>query len=270
MSAVRRFRDQLSDWVPWWLSDREAASGESVGYRFIWTLAATLDVYLQWLLDGILAGQPGEGDPSALPLIARTRGITRGKYETDAEHAARLRSWRTEWLEAGSQRGIIRQLFAYLRGGSNPVSARVVNRAGNMTYISPAGGITTGTLAWNWDGVTYPSRATRWWEQWLVLYTTEFAFAAGTWGDGSLWGDDPNLGFGLSIGRVDADMLRGLCAEFKSAHTALFGIIFCSSTAAYQAASAVLPDGQWGSWGDNAAARLASHRDVTVSRYMVF
>jgi hypothetical protein len=254
-SAPLRFRDIFR--VPWWLADRP---GRTVGYRVVWTLIAMLDAFADVMLQGLQAAWPGIGTPSALPMIGRSRGIIRGQADTHATYAEKLRRWLDYWRDAGTQRAIAVALHEYLGNGPR---VRVVNRAGFMTTVDTDGTITTTTCAWDWDSSSNPERSGYWWDQWIIVYPTQWA-VRGEFGGGDTVGGDA-LGLGHDVTRVEFDAVKGLLEQWKSAHSIVRAVIWTSDASRFDPATpASLPNGNWGQWHSGTGV---SDRDTSTSRY---
>lgn len=266
MASVNRMRDQLRGWVPWFLSDRHFSSGKTVGFRFLWTLIATLDKYFEYAMQALQAPWPGQGTPSALPYIGRSRGILRGQSDTDATFAARLRDWLLKWASAGTQRQLAIELHEYL-GNSPKVS--VVNRAGHWVTVAVNGTVTTAQASLNWDSVSNPERVNYWSELFIVIYPTQWAHRATLLGAvGATVGGDA-LGIGHAVSRTEYDAVRAIVSQWKAAHSMVRAVVWTSDAALFDpAVPASLPNGQWGMWGTTgSAARVASSRNITTCRY---
>lgn len=263
MSAESRIRDQLREWVPWWLADRHYSSGKTVGFRFVWAMVAVLDCYMEYVLQGLLAAWPGVGTPTALPMIGRSRGIVRGQADTDDQFAAKLAIWLDKWAGAGTQRQTAIEIHEYL---GNAPRVRIVNRAGHMVTVAADGTVTTDDIAWDWDSVSHPERAGYWSELWIIVYPTQWALES-DWGVGT-WGEDGG-GFGHAASRVEVDAIKQIVAQWKSAHSKVRAIIWTSDTALFDPSDpGTLPDGEWGGWGTTGGgSRVASHRNTTTCRY---
>lgn len=263
--AFERFRDQLHRIVPWWLSDRvRVGPGKNVGFRFLWVLAALLDVFMDVALAGMIAAWPGHPNatPTALAWIGRNRGIIRGQADTDAEYAARLRNWLVYWRDAGTQRAVARAIHEYL---GNAPRVRVVNRAGTMTEVAADGSITvTFGVAWDWDSVSNPERAGYWWEQWIIVYPTQWAHR-GVYGAAlDTWGGDA-LGFGHERTRVELDAVKGLINQWKRLSTRVRAVIWTSDA---NIGGSTLPNGTWGKWSmPSSGSAVASGRVRSDTRY---
>lgn len=264
MSTSIRLRDAFRSYVPRFLSDRP---GKNVGFRFLWTMIAPLDVAAQVLVEGIQAAQPGYGTPSALPLIGRTRGILRGLVDTDAVYAARLRRWLEAWREAGSSYELARQIQAYL--GTSP-RVRVITRSGIWVTLDPNGTITKAAAAWDWDSLSHPERAGFWSELFIVIEGALYAKQL-PWGAGNQkWGT--REGWGHRIPSEQGAELRSLMQTWKSAHSRIRAVIWTPTAAAHfiPGNAGSCPDGTWGAWGTTGnGPRVASNR-FTDCRYWEF
>lgn len=265
MSSQHLLSNRLRKWVPWWLSDRHYSSGKSVGFRFLWVLVVNLDIYLEYMVQALIARFPGVGTPTALPYIGRSRGILRGQADTDATYAAKLVNWLTKWAGAGSQTQLAIEIHEYL--GNSPM-VRVFNRAGTVVAVASNGTVTKTTCVWNWDGTSNPERSGYWSELWIVVYPTQWALES-NWGIGT-WGQDAG-GFGHAASRVENDAIRGLVAQWKAAHSLVRAIIWSSDGTLFDPATpASLPDGKWGQWSTVAGGYVPSDRNLISCRYWEF
>lgn len=268
MSVSRRFRDEIRSYAVTWLSDRHAATPElSAGFRFLWTMVAPLDAAMDVLVQGITAAWPGAGTNSALPLIGRSRGIIRGRIDTDDVYAAKLRAWLDKWPYAGTMRQLAIEIQQYL--GTSPM-VRIVNRAGYWTTVDSAGVVTTTQQTWSWDGTSNPERAGYWSEIWIIIYPTPYA-VGGTWGDGRTWGGR-DAGIGQRVTRVERQALRSIIDQWKSAHTKVRAVIWTSDASLFNpAVPASLPAGTWGEWATHGAGScVAAGRNQASCRYWIW
>lgn len=270
-AGVVRFRDSIAKLVPWWLSDRRLQSGKWTGYRFLWSIAAYLDSLVEATLQALRAPWPDQGTPTALPMIARSRGILRGQADTDATFAAKLIKWLDKWAYAGSARQLAIEIHEYL--GNAPM-IRIIQRpkigAGGISRwetCSSTGVITVTNAAWDWDSISNPERAGNWSELFIVIYPTQWAFS-GNWGDGRLWGAR-NSGIGHRATRQERDAVHALISQWKSAHTLIRSVIWTSDPTLFDpTAPLTCPDGTWGQWGGQGnGSRTASGRNTTSCRY---
>jgi hypothetical protein len=269
MSANVRFRDVLRTQVPWWLSDRHFASGATVGFRFLWSMIAPLDAFMEFLYEGLQASWPGVGTSTALPQIGRSRGLLRSPSDTDQSFVDRLLIWLDKWAHAGSQKQLAIELHEYIRG--NP-RIRIVNRAQHWITVDTNGAITTHDGDWDWDSVSHPERAGFWSEMWIIVYPAPTAW--GTTGPfldtagAPVWGDD-GFGIGHDVPRDEFDAVRSVLANWKSAHTKIRAVIWTSDGTLFDPVTPFgLPDGQWGGWGGvGNGTRVASNRNYTTCKY---
>lgn len=268
MTASRRFRDEIRSYVVPWLSDRHAAKPElSAGFRFLWSMVAPLDAAMDALMQGVRAAQPGQGTPTALPLIGRSRGILRGYGESDAGYGARLPGWLDRWRIAGLAEAIARAIQEYC---PNHPKVRIITRSGVWVTLELNGTITRTTAPWNWDAASNPERAGYWSELWIVVYPSPWA-TSGTYGDGVTYGlgASGGLGLGHQVTRVENDAIRGQIGQWKSAHSKIRAVIWTSDAALFNpAVPASCPDGTWGEWGSaGSGPRGPSGRNYSVCRY---
>lgn len=260
MTARLRFRDAFAAYIPTWLADRGAgAPGPlNVGYRVLWSLAASLDVAAEVLVQGIVATWPGVGTPSALPAIGLARGVQRGLGDTDVAYGARLMTWLDQRRVKGSARELARQIQAYL---PHRPTVRVIDRHNFWTTIDGAGNVTTTTATWDWDSVSNPERHTSaapWWsELFVVIYSDPYA-KQGALGAVPL---GVNEGIGHKCPLSQRNALEALLGEWKSAHSKIRAVIWSPDPAYFVPGGPNVPNGQWGQWSiDVAGVRVASPR----------
>lgn len=266
MSASVRIRDLVREMVPWWLSDRHHSSGKTVGFRIVWTLVASLDDYLDWLLAGLQASWPGVWNSSALPLIGRSRAILRGEADTNDEYVAKLRAWLEKHAQAGSMRQLAIELHEYL---ADHPRVRIINRGGRRVTVAADGSITTDDITWDWDSVSHPERASWWSDMWIIVDPDPWAYE-GTWGSGGTWGDEGSeLGFGHAAPPETVDAVKGLIAQWKAAHSRVRALIWTTDPDLFDPSDPdTMPDGEWGSWGSLVGGVVVpSHRNTTSCRY---
>lgn len=251
-----RFRDTVRKYLTWWLRDRPH-EGKTVSFRYIWSMVAPVDAFVDVLLQGLVAPWPGLGTPTALPAIGRSRGVVRGRLDTDESYALKLRGWLERWRLAGTMEGIARNVQEYL---GTPSRIRVVNRAGRWLTLNADGTIERHTQAWDWDSVSNPERAGFWSEIWIIIYDPPYANRPGTLGD--VIEDD-----GLCLGHLcplgERDILLGLFRTTKSAHTKTRTVIWTDDDTLFDPEDpGSLPDGTWGEWFTGGeGARVPSNRD---------
>ncbi len=260
MTAQIRFRDIIRRFVPPWLSDRGSLRGPngigSYGYAFIWSMVAPIDKAVELLTQGTQAPYPGLGTPTALPLIGRTRGVTRSQDDTDETYAARLVTWLDDARLLGTAEGIAKSVHDFM--SSHPM-VRVVTRSGRwvtchtdgtFSYNPTLDGDDAPAWDWDWDSVSHPTRSGNWSELWVIIYTTQWAVRANTYGDGIKYGDDL-LGRGHAVTREEYDQVKAELARHKAAHTRIRTVIWSYDDTQFDptTTSTLKPDGTWGGWG---------------------
>ena len=256
------FRETLRRYVPPWLSDRPTW-GRTVGFRFLYGLAAILDGGMQLLVEGMQARLPGIGTPTALPYIGRDRRVIRGPNESDAEYAARLLDWLDLWRAAGNAYALAKALQAFLAPGHPRI--RIVTRSGFWWTLDPSGELSWQLAGnWDWDSLTHPENAGCWADFWVIVYPPHFP-TDGTWGDGgSFWGEPKT--FGQDVSTANAETIRSLVRQWKSAHSRCVALIFTYDLQSFDPSSPPgspgMPDGRWGLWSRNdpAGRRVRSRR----------
>jgi hypothetical protein len=268
MASRLRLRDVWEKFATWWMTDRSnnGAGGQSVLYRFIWTMIAPLDVLIDVATQGVQAAWPGRGTPTALPAIGRTRGMLRSQLESNDDYAARLLTWLDRAPQLGSQLSIARAIHEFL--GNRP-RVRVVNRNSVWTTVNADGSVetaeTTGSGAFNWDGTSHPARANNYWDIWIIVYPEQWTPVAHI----DDLDFDSTLGIGHLVTREEVDAVIGLVQKHKSATSFVRAIIFTSDATLFDPANpASMPNGNWGSWSTPGSdPRVASDRNTTTCRY---
>lgn len=253
----RGFRDALASVVPVWLSNRPLLNN---GYKFLFSMMLMLDGFVEETVEGIFAGWPGVGTPTADSLIGQTRQIIRGIGEADAAYETRLRFWLDAWILAGSPWGLLINVLAYLNNSA--LAAETVDDSGNYDlyqvgdvadpFHPPRHTDASAGPGWNWDGAALPfyHEIPMWWRLWLIIYANGVFTAPPAWGSGLKWGDGHRWG----IQGLTDEMLQTLVALFrqwKAAHASIPWVIIAFDSTYFLPASppTKLPDGTWGRWG---------------------
>ncbi len=269
--VVERFRDTFRRFTVKWLSDRPGQfNGKTVGYRFLWSMISTFDDVAEAGIQAVQAPWPGRGTPTALPLIGRSRGMIRSQGETDDEYAARMISWLDRARQLGSMLSTARAIHEYL--GNRP-RVRVYNRAGACLEVAANGSVArydAGTTSWDWDSVSNPERANYWWDLWICVYPMQWSNSPFLNAGGRKLGENGTATIGTTATRQEADAIRGLVDQHKSAHSHVRAVIFTTDETLFDPTDPTTqPDGEWGDWsGKGSGSRTVSHRDVTSCRYL--
>jgi hypothetical protein len=204
---ARRFRDLYKHLVPAWLYTGE-------GEMLLHAWATILDASVQRMLDGLEARFPSRAGEDALRLLGQDRGIPRGRDETSAHYAERLKGWRFPrgHRVRGSAYALLNQVSEYFGG----VRCWTVDVKGTI-HERTADGVETTTYgnAWDWDAGASLGR----YRFWVVVDVSTFATENPDFGNSLLWGGA--LGTpGYTIGQIGVlpgdgpalrNLMRGVC-----------------------------------------------------------
>jgi hypothetical protein len=215
------------------------------------------------LVQGLKAAWPGAGTPTALQYIGRGRGVIRGQGESDENYVNRLIPWLDRAKRFGSMDAIALGLHEYL---ANHPRVRVVNRAGYMVTCETDGTLTRAQVAWDWDSFTDPGNATHWWDEWIIVYPTQWPSET-AWGPGEVWGGP--LGFGHDVTREEVDAVLTIIRQTKAEHSFVRSIIWSYDALLFDPMTpSSFPDGTWGTWAIRIGGVASpSGRDTTNCRF---
>jgi hypothetical protein len=209
-------------------------------------------------------GMPGQGDPSALPLLGLDRLLLQGPGETNAAFNARLSGAFDMWQRAGNDWTVLEQCLKQILPLQPP--ALIVSNTSAWSYYGASADTTRPPLQflarvanWNWDGNVEPigTVSTPWWRMWMVL----FSYAPNAWataslalgGGGPVLGANPgttSLGFANVGPQFWVTLRNALIAAQKAQHAWLRWIVVCFDSAHFQpdapAGGGVNPDGTFG------------------------
>jgi hypothetical protein len=266
---TRNIRHALASFVPNWLSNRK---GLNVGYRVLYTIALMADVLVEMMLQGLRASRPGDGTPTALPVLGQGRGILQGYIESNGSFAQRLITWLTYWFNAGSGEVLAQMIGYFLSVGlaTDPTHGaqvvRIVDRSGN--WVTWQNGVTSTTVDknWNWDGKLNPERSGWWSDIWIIICPiTQFSapvapdpyvgYTSGNFADPAwlaAWGKG-QAGIGHHMPRNIVNGILQIVSTWKGAHTFVQAIIWSCDPFLFVPGTLLSypgnPDGTWGNWG---------------------
>lgn len=178
------FRDVIYRASPRWLQGTLAG-------RILYTFGLHLDALVDGATQAVKRRFPGlTGYNDEIGLIGKERGIRRGRNESDASYALRMRDW---WEAQGGKGGpytLLNQLGDYY--ADNPFKIELVYRSGARFVREVDGTITRDFVDWMAPELL-PAKHT-WWllYHWPVNVIDDGDWDdPGTWDDGGLW--DYNL-----------------------------------------------------------------------------
>lgn len=273
--AIPQLRYALEQLVPWWLRGNYGRSFIAEG------LFTVYDWDAAFFNEALFARYPSYCHSSCLPLIGRDRRIVRGSHEGIESYRVRLRQWLDVWRLAGTPLGLMVALQGYLAPyypqirivtrrpvwyaleegtaasmlelpGFETLAEIPDNPAATMAQRAVLGGRfqrqINGVAAWDWDSLSNPENATRWWHFWVIICPPHYPLQT-PWDTGDWVYDDPleSWGFDEPYGTYDA--LKQIVKDFKPAKSRCVSIIF-PPTDLYGPfgvpAAPIWPDGWWG------------------------
>jgi hypothetical protein len=280
------WRNWLAQMIPNWQTRRP---GLETGFRFLWSIVVQFDVLLELALQGVNDAAPGEPNatPTALPIIARSRGLIQGEAETNDHFALRLQNWRTNGLavappavpQVWTQRGQTEKLALQIQNflGNTP-TVRIIERLYNVsgprqalyTTAAPDGTTSTAVANWDWDSVsgwtddtsTYAGAAmSGWWSDfWVVIdpgtYTRGTSITPLT---------------GQEVPSTSHDSILQILKDWKGGYTFCRAIIWNYVDGLFDPANPSLsgnPDGTWGNWSKILAGNQVPARNI-LCRYWI-
>lgn len=168
------FRETLLRIVPSWLSADD-------GGKVLFVLGVLIDASVERLRQGLDARFPSRTGPSALVLIGQDRGIQRGRSETDAHYAARLKAWRYPrgHRVRGSAFALLEQISEYW----GAVADWVIDANGTR-HDRTAAGVESYSYgnSWTWDSLTGLARF------WVCVDGSDLFTEHPDFGDANLFG----------------------------------------------------------------------------------
>lgn len=241
--------------VPWFLRR------QNVG-RFLEAAALTFDSVSESLLQGLRLSQPLRCDESALPILARDRGIRLYDSEPTSSKRYRLsRFWQLR-RQFGTHAGQMRNVQPFFLGNAALPRMWIVHQSGDGLSATWHTLEPDGTYHWsrktpsNWN---FDGAPTLWSRYWLIIYTDELGLPAQEeWDGGSIW-DGGSVWDGLLTTAEINDIVGGLL-EARDPTTKLAGVILAPDPTTFDPTASVvvdpdgwsnLPGGNWNFVIDN-------------------
>jgi hypothetical protein len=256
---MAKFTEAFYKLVPSWLTELD-------GERVLYSLGLVKDFYVERVRQGFVQRMPSEAGQTALNYLAFDRGIPRGKSESNARYAARLKRWRQGHRTRGSAYALLEQLWNYWGG---TVRAQSVDVKGNRFNRELDGSESTSSgNTWVWDSIP---ASPRWGRFWLVL-TPSLAAGMGEhpeFDDPDLYGGDlgePGYSYGIAgFTNEDGNWIRRLftgALPWKPSGT-------MAQWAVVQLGADIVPDASYATWSTlvgitQTATRAASGRYVSL------
>jgi hypothetical protein len=255
---ARSLRKLLGYLLPYWAANDEADGA------LAWSLAAMIDIDLERMRSGLEARFPSRAGASALAQAGRDRLILRGRDETDAHYAARLKAWRYPrgHRVRGSVFALLEQISAYFGGGFELYG---IDRNGNKRVRS-AGDAESYSYgnAWTWDG----GAAAQWARQWIVIDGSSLFRAQYDWGDASLWGGALGTsGYCIGMRDASAEDWRAVVGLTEGQHRWLPAGTQGEWIVVSMDGSTPVPDATWEDWSVTTAGVRVAARDADM-RYI--
>lgn len=275
---MTQIRHALARSLPRWLSGPLAQS------FFVEGLGTLYDVDSQWMQAALFQRFPSLCDPSALPYLLADRRLRRGPYTSDLAVRRYLKLWIDQWQLAGLPAGLLLAVQAFLAPEYPQV--RIWTRSqicytlakgatgsalglpgyeplapgpdGDRTLgerLRWSGLLTRANLSaspvWDWDSISHPAYATRWWHFWLII--AEKPLWAPWYYDQGVLYNDPAYSWGSHYPHGEQFVLRQIIRDFSPHGARPHTVILSASEGDFDPADPNAgnpafgwPDGQWG------------------------
>ena len=248
---------------------------QGVGKKIAYAIVRVADLMVEVIREGTDAWHPGLGTPTALPLIAQSRGLLQGPNEPDDMFAARCIAWLDTYQTAGGDETLAQEVQGFLTGagtlGARVLpTVRVVDRSGNCVTANPDGTTTKTIILWNWDSVLGwddgrravrgPDVSDYWSDVWILVSPNPFPRYTGTSDPAWLanFGAPNGLGGGHQVSRQYVDGVLAIVHQWKGAHVWIRNLIWCSDVTTF------VPDGTYGNFSKNVGGVQVPGRDPTA------
>lgn len=264
------FRQYFKFAVPSWLSEGD-------GGKILHSLALVKDALAQRARDGLEARFPSRAGDSALVLMGATRGILKGRSETDAHYAARLIGWRYPkgHRVRGNAYALLDQICEYWGGvrcytvdvhgawhvrGSDSFASTTYSRD------AEAYAYTTGIHFETWYTEDHSNNWSRFWVVVCANQQLPGVVAAPNYGDPTLWGGATGtLGYAVGLAGWTPDdttamrkLMRPPWAWRPAASSPEWMIV---QLADWTLGALPTPAATWARWSSNVAGTQTPSRD---------
>ncbi len=253
-------RDLVQAISPPFLGGDVAPGDFHAGQRFMYsTNGLPADILVEKIDEGIYDRMPLRADPTALPYIGADRQIIRGLGESDASYDLRLQGAIDAWTHAGTDRGVMSNVIAYV--GSGPMGRIVANGptpqqwntyVPNANLTQPPSPLQT-ALKFDWDSLSV-ILPRGWWRWWLILFAVSpnaFCGPGPKWGAGQKWGDK-TISWGLNVPSSVMRTAQSLCKQWKRSGSSCEWMIVSFDTSLFDPAQPSdgthNPAGTFGRW----------------------
>lgn len=285
-------RDVVYNISPPWLQRGQgvhAPASQRVAASLLYSLSAVIDTCLEKIDQAVHSWMPTRTKtPTSLPYIGQDRRILQGPSESNTAYGIRLQRAFDSWRFAGMPRGKLEQLLGYVSPAtprmlqvstttepvSNTPAAEWYYYAAGADPDDPPTHLYAFPNNWDWDSLSDPAYAGRWWRIWPILDRTGWVTATKKWGDAGLKWGSTSFSWGFDSPRSVFSAMRLFIVKlWKGSHAHVLWIIvrtdmlndhFIPTDAP---GSASLPDGRWGRWskvvnGVRVAARSSGARYI--------
>lgn len=253
------FRSILSFLTPSWLYNSDEPLGEDPvheGSLLFHSLSLLSDAFTRRALEGLESRFPTRAGTAALDLLGDSRGILRGRDETNAHYAARLVSWRYPrgHRVRGGAPALLEQISEYFGG----IRCWTIDKSGNRYTREVDGTLTIEHgVTWDWDGEAVTPLWGKFWigldpnpdRPLIVRWPT---FDGGSWG-GLTFEEIVAAGYTLDhqgISAQDAAAIKGLVRGgsllWRPDHAEPVFLVVRFTDPAVSSFPA--PGGAWGTW----------------------
>jgi len=203
VSLLQTFRDTLRLISPPWL---RKGNNEKFGYA----LGVVCDDLTDAAVAGVKIRFPGLYSDESLPQIGRERRIRRGRTETTATYAIRLRRWLTDHRRRGGPYAMLAQLYAHYAPNTFPIELIYVS--GRRYSVDTSGNVVRDTTTWTFD------TNTALWCRWLLVFHWPVSIDdTGTWDTDTIW-DDTATVWDANLTPQDVEDIRLIPKEWNAAH----------------------------------------------------